>query len=253
MTLHIDINCDMGESFGRHTYGHDDEMLPLVSSANVACGFHAGDPTIMHATVAGAKAHGAKVGAHVGFPDIMGFGRRNMQVAPQELKDHATYQIGALAAFVKANGMTLHHVKPHGALYMMALEDQDMANALVEAAAQFDDNLMIYTIKNSATWQAAQTKGFRAVAEFFVDRPYHRDGRVKMFDWTMEEVGRDPESLAQRVVSLITEGTISSFEGGIVTMDAETVCIHSDTTGAPEILKAVRNALAMSDVTISPP
>lgn len=243
----------MGESFGLYAYGHDVEMLPLISSANVACGFHAGDPTVMQSTVAEAKAHNVKVGAHVGFPDIMGFGRRQMQIAPQELKDHTTYQIGALAAFVKAHGMELHHVKPHGALYMMALEDQAMATALVEAVARFDDTLMIYTIKGSATWQAAQAKGLRAVAEFFLDRPYYKDGRVKMFNWTLEEAGGDPESLAQRVVSLVTKGTISSFEGGILTMDAETVCIHSDTPGAPEILKAVRNALEMGRITISPP
>lgn len=253
MTLHIDINCDMGEGFGLYTHGHDAEMLPLISSANVACGFHAGDPTIMQATVAGAKAHKVKVGAHVGFPDIMGFGRRKMQIVPQELKDHTTYQIGALAAFVKAHGMELHHVKPHGALYMMALEDQAMAIALVEAVANFDDRLMIYTIKGSATWQAAQAKGLRAVAEFFLDRPYHKDGRVKMFNWTLEEAGGDPKSLAQRVTTLITKGEIPSFEGGILTMDVETVCIHSDTPGAPEILKAVRDALKMSHITIAPP
>ena len=251
MTLHIDINCDMGESFGLYTYGHDAEMLPLISSANVACGFHAGDPTIMRSTIAGAKTHKVKVGAHVGFPDMLGFGRRQMQINSQEIQDYSTYQIGALAAFVKADGLKLHHVKPHGALYMMALEDQSMANALIESVAKFDDSLMIYTIKDSATWQAAQAKGLRTVAEFFLDRPYHKDGRVKMFNWTIEEAGGDPESLAQRVVSLITKKTIPSFEGGILDMDAETICIHSDTPKAPEILKAVRDALEMSHVTIA--
>ena len=170
MTLQIDINCDMGESFGLYTYGHDTNMLPLISSANVACGFHAGDPTVMRNTVAGAKANKVKVGAHVGFPDRMGFGRRNMQIPPLELKDHTTYQMGALAAFVGTHGMELQHVKPHGSLYMMALEDDEMARAVVDAVAEFDDTLLIYTIKDSATWQAAQNKGLTLVAAFFAVR-----------------------------------------------------------------------------------
>lgn len=253
MALQIDLNSDMGESFGLYTYGHDADMLPLVSSANVACGFHAGDPTVMRTTVAGAKAHKVKVGAHVGFPDRMGFGRCNMQIPPGEIKDHATYQMGALAAFVKAQGLELHHVKPHGALYMMALEDSAISQALVEAVADFDDMLMIYTIRDSATWQAARAKGLRVVAEFFADRPYHKDGQVKMFNWTLEEAGGDPEALGERVISLITRGEISSFEGDTLAMTAETVCVHSDTPGAPEILKAVRDALDGNHITIAPP
>ena len=253
MALQIDINCDMGESFGPYTYGHDADMLPLISSANVACGFHAGDPTVMRTTVVGARANKVKVGAHVGFPDRMGFGRRNMQIAPRELKDHTTYQMGALAAFVGTQGVELQHVKPHGSLYMMALEDQAMAKALVEAVAEFDDTLMIYTIRDSATWQAAQAKGLRPVAEFFADRPYHKNGQVKMFNWTIKEAGEDPNALGERVVRLITQGEIPSFEGGTIAMTAETVCVHSDTPGAPEILKAVRDALNENHITIAPP
>ena len=253
MTLQIDINCDMGESFGLYTYGHDADMLPLISSANVACGFHAGDPTVMRDTVAGAMVNKVMVGAHVGFPDRMGFGRRNMQIAPRELKDHTTYQLGALAAFVGAQGLELQHVKPHGSLYMMALEDHSMAKALVEAVVEFDDTLMIYTIRDSATWQAAQAKGLRPVAEFFADRPYHKNGQVKMFNWTIQEAGGDPKALGERVARLITQGEISSFEGGTVAMTAETVCVHSDTPGAPEILKAVRDALNENHITIAPP
>ena len=253
MTLQIDINCDMGESFGLYTYGHDTNMLPLISSANVACGFHAGDPTVMRNTVAGAKANKVKVGAHVGFPDRMGFGRRNMQIPPLELKDHTTYQMGALAAFVRAKGLELQHVKPHGSLYMMALEDEAMAKALIDAVAEFDDTLMIYTIKDSATWQAAQNKGLRPVAEFFADRPYYKNGQVKMFNWTIEEAGGDPGTLGERVTRLIIQGEISSFEGGTIAMTAETVCVHSDTPGAPEILKAVRDALDENHITMAPP
>jgi UPF0271 protein len=253
MALQIDINCDMGESFGLYTYGHDADMLPLISSANVACGFHAGDPTVMRTTVAGARTNKVKVGAHVGFPDRMGFGRRNMQIAPRELKDHTTYQMGALAAFVRAQGLELQHVKPHGSLYMMALEDQAMAKALVEAVVEFDDTLMIYTIRDSATWQAAQAKGLRPVAEFFADRPYHKTGQVKMFNWTIKEAGEDPNALGERVARLITQGEIPSFEGGTIAMTAETVCVHSDTPGASEILKAVRDALDENHITIAPP
>jgi len=235
MALQIDINCDMGESFGLYTYGHDADMLPLISSANVACGFHAGDPTVMRDTVVGAMVNKVKVGAHVGFPDRMGFGRRNMQIAPRELQDHTTYQLGALAAFVGAQGLELQHVKPHGSLYMMAF------------------TLMIYTIRDSATWQAAQAKGLRPVAEFFADRPYHKNGQVKMFNWTIQEAGGDPKALGERVARLITQGEIPSFEGGTLAMTAETVCVHSDTPGAPEIIKAVRDALNENHITIAPP
>jgi UPF0271 protein len=176
-----------------------------------------------------------------------------MQIAPRELKDHTTYQMGALAAFVRAQGLELQHVKPHGSLYMMALEDQAMAKALVEAVVEFDYTLMIYTIRDSATWQAAQAKGLRPVAEFFADRPYHKNGQVKMFNWTIKEAGEDPNALGERVARLITQGEIPSFEGGTIAMIAETVCVHSDTPGAPEILKAVRDALDENHITIAPP
>ena len=253
MTREIDINCDMGESFGLYSYGHDEEMLPFISSANVACGFHAGDPIVMRTTVDGARTHKVKVGAHVGFADRMGFGRRNMQLSSKELEDSTIYQMGALKAFLQVQELQLHHVKPHGALYMMALEDEAMATALTEAVAKFDDTLMIYTIRDSATWQAAQKKGIRAVAEFFADRPYHKNGQVKMFDWTMEEAGGTPEALGERVANLITQGEIPSFEGGTLKFTAETVCIHSDTPGAPKILNAVRDALAINNITVASP
>jgi len=253
MSFEIDINCDMGESFGLYSYGHDEQMLPFISSANVACGYHAGDPKVMRTTVDGAKVHNVKVGAHIGFADRMGFGRRNMQLSPRELEDSTIYQMGALKGFLDVCKLQLHHVKPHGALYMMALEDEVMATALIDAVAKFDDSLMIYTIRDSATWRAAQAKGIRAVAEFFADRPYFKNGQVKMFDWTFEEAGGRPEALGERVAGLITSGKIPSFEGGTLAISAETVCIHSDTPGAPEILKAVKDALAENNITVASP
>src|SRR5258708_6711388 len=176
MISSIDLNCDMGESFGLYRYGADEEVLPHISSANVACGFHAGDPTVMRRTVALARRHGVAVGAHVGFPDLLGFGRRPLAVKPAQLKDYMTYQIGALQAFVRAEGVRLHHVKPHGALYMMALEDEALSRAIVEAALEAEEGLPIYTVKGSATDAVARRCGRRSVAEFFADRGYYAHG-----------------------------------------------------------------------------
>ncbi|MBI2194562.1 MAG: 5-oxoprolinase subunit PxpA [Planctomycetes bacterium] len=249
----IDLNGDMGESFGLYRYGADDQLLPLVSSANIACGFHAGDPTVMRATVAQAKRLNVAIGAHVGFPDLLGFGRRRIQVRPSDLKNTVTYQIGALDAFVRAAGARLHHVKPHGALYMMALEDADLSRAVVEATLDHDDQLMIYTISDSATHHEADRLGLRVVPEFFGDRGYHSDGKVKMFDWKIEEAGGTPKAIGKRMVRLLREHVVESIEGGDISVEAETVCVHSDTPNAPAIVLAIRQALRRAGVRIAPP
>ena len=249
----IDLNCDMGESFGLYSYGHDAAMMPGISSANIACGFHAGDPAVMRQTVAAAGDHGVRLGAHVGYPDRRGFGRRAMQISPADLAADTLYQLGALSAFAIAAGSRLHHLKPHGALYMAALTDPALARAIVESIAAFDPSLLLYTIRDSATWQAAQAAGIRPVAEFFADRPYHADGQVKMFDYSLDEAGGSPAALAARVVQLVTTGTIPTLAGTTIPMAADTVCIHADTPGAPAILAATRAALAAADIAIAPP
>ncbi len=247
--IEVDFNSDLGESFGLWERGADDVMMTCISSANVACGSHAGDPGIMRDTVAKAKRHEVAIGAHPGFPDLLGFGRRNMEVAPDDVRNYVLYQIGALAPFVRAAGLGLHHVKPHGALYMMALDDALTARAIARAVAEFDDRLSVYTLAESEMWHAAQAAGLRAVPEFFADRPIHKDGSVVMFRW-QEEFEATPEVVASRAVSVATSGTVTSIEGDPVSVIAETICVHSDTPGAAEIGPAVRAGLESAGVIV---
>jgi UPF0271 protein len=249
----IDLNVDMGESFGLYTYGSDKEIIRSVSSANLACGFHGGDPTVMRNSVELAGAYEVAIGAHFGFRDLAGFGRRYLHMKPADLKNDITYQLGALGAFLHTAGLRLHHVKPHGALYMMALEDEEISAAIVEASLEFDSGLMIYTIADSATEAIATQKGMRVVREFFADRPYFADGRVKMFDWTLEEVAPDHTGIAQRVVRMVKEGVIPSMDGTDFDMKAETVCVHSDTPRSSEIAAAIRSAMEAEGIDIRPP
>ncbi|MBI4028403.1 MAG: 5-oxoprolinase subunit PxpA [Verrucomicrobia bacterium] len=253
MRKRIDLNCDMGESFGLYSYGADAEIIPHISSANIACGFHAGDPSVMRKTVRLALDHGVAIGAHVGFSDLRGFGRRLFGVCPSDLKDDVAYQIGALAAFARAAGASLHHVKPHGALYMMAIEERKLSRAMVEAALEFDEDLMIYAIRGSETDHEATRLGLRVVPEFFADRGYHSSGKVKMFDWKISEAGGLPQAIGKRVVRLLREGSVASIEGEDVSVQAETVCVHSDTPGSSRIAQAIRQALHRAGFEIKKP
>jgi UPF0271 protein len=249
--LSVDFNADMGESFGVYRYGADEELLPLLSSANVACGFHGGDPSVMRRTVAMARQHSVAVGAHVGFPDLLGFGRRRLDANAVQVKDYVTYQIGALQAFLHAEGLPLHHVKPHGALYMMALEDKGLARAVAEATHAAQPGLQLYTIQDSALDTAAARLGLQVVPEFFADRGYHAGGAVKMFDWTLDEAGGSPEAIGQRVVRVIRERTVAAIDGGEARIFAQTVCVHSDTAGAPAIAQAIRAALTAANIHVA--
>ena len=246
----VDFNADLGESFGSWRRGADDELMTVISSANVACGFHAGDPVTMRGAVASAKRHGVAIGAHPGLPDLLGFGRRRMTVAPSDVADYVLYQVGAVAAFARAAGVPLHHVKPHGALYMMALEDGRVARAIVEAVGEFDDRLPIYTLADGELWHAAKAAGLRPVAEFFADRPIHRDGSVVMFEW-QDLFDPTPQAVAARARSLVTTGAVTSLEGDPVSVTASTICVHSDTHGAGEIGPAVRAAVEEAGVAVS--
>jgi UPF0271 protein len=203
--------------------------------------------------VALARQHGVAVGAHFGFPDLLGFGRRRIDVEPAHVKDYVTYQIGALQAFLRSEGIPLHHVKPHGALYMQALEDDALSLAIIEASLAADEGLMIYTIAGSATAACARRRGMRWVAEFFADRGYFADGRVKMFDPTLEEAGGSVEQIAQRTVGLLQQGTVPALDGGSARVSADTICVHSDTPGAGQIVQAIRRALAAASIAVSAP
>lgn len=244
----VDLNADMGESFGLYRYGEDPEIVKSITTANLACGFHAGDPTVMRDSIRLAKSHGLAIGAHPGFRDLAGFGRRYLTMKPTDLKNDVAYQLGALGALAKAEGVTLHHVKPHGALYMMALEDEALAQAIVEAVLEFDDSLMIYTIHDSATARAAAESGLRVVPEFFADRPYFASGEVKMFDWSLGEVGDIPS----RIARLLTDGVVASIDGADVRPVFETICVHSDTPGSAMIAAAIRAEMKRLGVTPRP-
>lgn len=252
-TRHIDLNVDMGESFGLYRYGSDEEIIPFVSSANLACGFHGGDAVVMGKSVALAKAHGVAIGAHVGFPDLMGFGRRRMSLRPGEAAAYTLYQLGALDAFVKTAGQRLQHVKAHGALYMMLLEDRALSEAFVDAVRRYDDRLMIYTIAGSETDEAGKRAGVKVVSELFADRGYFADGSVKMFDWRIEEAGGTAERIGERIAAFIKTGQVASIDGGMVSIEAQTICVHSDTPGSAGIAKAIRKALDARGCAVQAP
>lgn len=228
----LDLNADLGESFGVYAYGQDDAMLDLVTSANVACGFHAGDPRTMARAVDAAVERGVRIGAHVGLPDRFGFGRRRMEITPDDAYADAVYQIGALAAFVAARGAALTHVKPHGSLYMQACEDVDLAEALARAARDVDPRLAVYALPHSELARAAVAAGLDVYPEYFADRPYVA-GQVQMFGWTPADLG-DPQQIAERARLALTRVEHTAYR---------TVCVHSDTPGAPQIARAVHAVL----------
>ncbi len=231
----MDFNADLGESFGLWERGADEALMRVISSANVACGFHAGDPGAMRRAVAQARANDVHIGAHPGLPDLLGFGRRVMDVSADDVRDYVLYQVAALDGFAQG----LHHVKPHGALYMMALDDPAIARAIAEAVASYQEGLPVYTLAGSELWDAAAAAGLPAVAEFFADRPLRADGSVVMFGW-QELFTPTPEAVGLRVRSLLETGTVPALGGMPVAVQAETVCVHSDTPRADELGLAVR-------------
>lgn len=248
----MDFNADLGESFGLWERGADDALMEVISSANVACGFHAGDPTTVRTSVEAAAGRGVMVGAHPGFPDLLGFGRRRLEVSESTLRDYVTYQIGAVRQFVVNAGVELHHVKPHGAMYMMALDHPAYARAIAEASVTVDPTLLIYTLRGSELWNAARRAGLRPVSEFFADRPMRASGEVVMFRW-WEEFDATPDVVAERAVRVAADHVVTTLEGTELTIDAETVCVHSDTPGAAELGRSVRRRLEDSGVPVHPP
>jgi UPF0271 protein len=231
-TRTIDLNADLGESYGPYRYGNDEAMMPLITSANVACGFHAGDPHTMREAVERAQEHGVQIGAHMGLPDRLGFGRRAMTITGEEAYEYSLFQIAALEGFLRPAGIRMQHVKPHGALYMMASHNDDLAEGIARAVADFDSTLSLYALPDSALASAATRYGLSVVEEFFADRPYA--GReVVMFDWSYEQIGR-PADAAQRVSRMLDD---EHFAG------VGTVCVHSDTADAPAIMAAVRSLI----------
>ncbi len=245
----IDLNADAGESFGRWTLGHDEELFPLLSSVNLATGFHAGDPRVMLRSVRLAKKHGVAVGAHPGFPDLVGFGRRDLAIRPEEAYTDVLYQIGALSAFLRLEGLPLHHVKPHGALYLRMLKDRELAVAVAQAVKDYDPAVPLVLLGGTLMEEAAKAVGVRYVREAFPDRAYLSDGRLAPRSLEGALI-RDPERAAERAVRMVLEGEVEALDGGKVAVAAETLCIHGDNPEAVAIAQAVRRALEAAGVSV---
>ena len=247
--LVVDLNADLGESFGQWRLGDDDAMLAIVTSANVACGFHAGDPLTLRRTVAAAAEHGVTVGAQVAYPDLMGFGRRFVDATVEELSADILYQIGALEARCRAAGSRVAYVKPHGALYNTAVHHEQHAQAVVEAVAAYDPGLPILGLPGSALLRCAQEAGLTAVPEAFADRGYTPAGTLV----SRREPGallHDPTQVAARMVRLVTDGVIAAADGTDVAVRARSICTHGDSPGAVDMARAVRAALIDAGVTL---
>jgi len=247
----IDLNCDLGESYGAYTIGSDELIIPYISSANVACGYHASDPIVMEKTVALAKKYNTAVGAHPGFPDLMGFGRRNMNVSFAEAKAYVMYQVGALNAFCVAAGIKMQHVKPHGALYNMAGKDYELAKAICEGIKEIDDSLIISVLSGSKMQQAAQDMGLRFAREVFADRGYQADGSLVPRGKEGAMITDENEAI-ERVVRMIKEHKVRAVDGSEVDIVPESVCVHGDGEKAVLFVKKLGEAFVKEDIHMVP-
>jgi 5-oxoprolinase (ATP-hydrolysing) subunit A len=247
----VDLNADMGESFGAWTMGDDAALMPWVTSANVACGFHAGDPGTIAATVALAREHGVAIGAHPSLPDLQGFGRRTMQVTEDEVYRLALYQAGAVRAFVEAAGGRLHHLKAHGALYNMAATDPALSRGLARAARALGDGVQLYVLAGSTMEAVAREAGLAVRCEVFADRRYMPDGTLAPRSRPDALITHEAESVAQ-VLSMVREGRLTAVDGSTVRVRADTVCIHGDKPTAVPFVKALRAALEANSVALAP-
>jgi UPF0271 protein len=247
--MRVDINCDMGEGFGAYTIGADDEVLPNVTSANIACGFHAGDPTVMRRTVEAAKRHGVAVGAHPSLPDLACFGRRVMQVTPQEVYDLLIYQVGALLGVTRAVGAELRHVKPHGALYNMAAAQPPLADAIARAVHDVDPRLVLYGLAGSHSLTAAERVGLATASEVFADRNYLHDGSLVPRS-RPDAMVHDVDEAVRRAVRMVRDGVVMDVEGEEIPIRADTICVHGDGPNAAEIARRLREGLVGAGIEV---
>lgn len=248
--MRIDLNCDLGESFGAYKIGGDDEIMPYITSANIACGFHAGDPSVMRRTAEAALLNHVRLGAHPGMPDLLGFGRREMMITAEEAYDMVVYQVGALAAVAKAVGGRLQHVKPHGALYNMAAKRADLAAAIARAVQSVDEELILFGLAGSQSIKAAEDIGLRTASEVFADRTYQVDGSLTP--------RRQPDALitsleeaVQQVLQMVKNGSVCAVNGEIVPIKADTVCLHGDGAQAMALAAKINEALRQEKIAIS--
>ncbi|MDK2917856.1 MAG: 5-oxoprolinase (ATP-hydrolyzing) subunit [Candidatus Petromonas sp.] len=247
----VDLNCDLGESFGRYTLGNDERVLDYVTSVNIACGFHAGDPVVMEKTVKMALEKGVAIGAHPGYPDLMGFGRRNMDISIEEARAYIIYQVGALKSFVEAYGGKLQHVKPHGALYNTAAKNYELARALTEAVYDIDSELIFVALSNSIAVKAAKDTGLRVANEVFADRAYNKDGTL-VSRKVEGSVIHDTELCKHRVQRMIKEGKVATMYGEDIDIKADSICIHGDNVKALEFAQGLRESLLKEEIKLEP-
>ncbi|WP_044336739.1 LamB/YcsF family protein [Rossellomorea aquimaris] len=241
--MKIDLNCDLGESFGTYTIGQDEEMMKFVSSVNVACGFHAGDPLVMKQTVSNALNHNLKIGAHPGLPDLQGFGRRVIHVTTEEAYALVQYQIGALLAFVKAQGGKLSHVKPHGALYNMAAKDSELAVSIAKAVYNLDPELTLFGLSQSELTKAGEEIGLRVAHEVFADRTYQSDGSLTPRSLP-NAVMHDENEVEKQVLRMVEKQEVVSTDGEVLSIKADTICLHGDNTAALNLAKRLHEKLS---------
>ncbi|MEA1940196.1 MAG: 5-oxoprolinase subunit PxpA [Candidatus Caldatribacteriota bacterium] len=247
----VDLNCDMGESFGNYKIGQDEEVIKYITSSNIACGFHAGDPNVMKYTVRLAKKYNVAIGAHPGFLDLQGFGRRKMDLSPEEVKNFITYQIGALQAIAKAEGMNLQHVKPHGAFYNTIVNDKKLGQAAVEAILKIDKDLILVGLANSEIINISLRLGLKVAREAFADREYNFDGTLAKRSIPGAVIS-NPNIIAKRVIKMIQLQKVETIDGKIIDLQFDTICLHGDNKNALDIIKAIRNILNEEKIKIAP-
>ena len=250
MTDRIDLNCDMGESFGAYHIGADEDVFPHITSANVACGFHGGDPTVMRTTLARAREHGVAVGAHPGFPDLIGFGRRNIDATADEVYDLVVYQIGALLGFATAAGMQLQHVKAHGALYNMAVAKPELAAAIARATRDVDRDLVLFGLPSSHLISEGESAGLRTASEAFADRNYMSDGTLvsrRRPDAHIHDAGQ----AVTRAIRMVRDGIVTPVDGPDITIRVDTICIHGDGPHAAEFARQLRAGFEAAGIAAS--
>ena len=249
VALKVDLNCDMGESFGAYRIGADDEVFPYITSANIACGFHGGDPSVMRATVARARQRGVGVGAHPGFPDLIGFGRRNMDVTPDEVYDLVVYQVGALLGFARAAGVEMQHVKAHGALYNMAAVNAPLAAAIARAVRDVDPGLVMFGLPGSHLVGEAESAGLPVASEAFADRNYMPDGSLVSRRRPDAHV-HDADEAVSRAIRMVREGRVRAVDGQDIALRADTICIHGDGPHAADFARRLREGFEQAGITV---
>lgn len=249
--LHVDLNSDLGESYGAFEIGRDADVIPLITSANIGCGYHGGDPAVMAATVAAAIRHGVGIGAHPSYPDLVGFGRRLLACSEEEVYGYVLYQVGALHAFAKAKGTVLSHVKPHGALNNYAYVDLATARGIVRAVRDFDPALPLFAMPGSVLGQEAQAMGQPVLWEVFADRAYQRDGSLVSRSLPGAVI-HDPEVAVRQVITMVSKGYVRALDGTDVPIKAETVCVHGDNPAAVALIRSLRQRLPEAGISLTP-